>query len=103
MLCLAHKISDRLAFAVSGEPCIAPLANHGGATHTHTLLLYSPLIGLGFADGNPPQYDQRGPGFARISGAVLDIGAYRLQQQDDQIYLGVETNTNPSLCPIPSG
>jgi len=88
--------------ALTGEPCLAPLSNHGGETRTHALLPYSPLIGGGFAGTAPPPNDQRGTGFARISDARIDIGAYERQQNDDLIfYSGLETNTDPSQCPLP--
>ena len=64
------------------DPLLAPLANNGGPTKTMALLPGSPLLNAGgstvptFA-GN--QYDQRGAGFARLSGSALDVGAYEVQ------------------------
>ncbi|HEY3762541.1 MAG TPA: choice-of-anchor Q domain-containing protein [Verrucomicrobiae bacterium] len=55
------------------------LANNGGPTMTSALLISpnSPAINA----GNPaaaPSFDQRGPGFPRLVGNLMDIGAYEL-------------------------
>jgi hypothetical protein len=58
-------------------PFLGPLQNNGGDTETHALLAGSPAIDTG--DPNfvpPPEFDQRGPGFRRVMGGRLDIGAY---------------------------
>ena len=55
------------------------LANNGGPTDTHALLLGSPAINAG--DPNftpPPNYDQRGPGYPRVVNGRIDIGAFEL-------------------------
>jgi len=54
------------------------LANNGGPTQTHALLAGSPAINTG---SNPASlaFDQRGPGFARTSGAGTDMGAFEVQ------------------------
>jgi hypothetical protein len=56
----------------------------GGPTSTHALLPASPAIDAGDDSvlGNPYNLatDQRGPGFARKSGAHVDIGAFEVQQ-----------------------
>jgi CSLREA domain-containing protein len=60
---------------------LGPLANYGGPTLSHALLVASPAIN----GGNPasiagmsgvPTFDQRGSGFPRIEGGRIDIGAY---------------------------
>ncbi len=68
------------------DPMIAGLANTGGSSRTHALLAASPLIDAGSVNAEPredslpvPQTDQRGTGFARVSGSAPDIGAYELQ------------------------
>jgi uncharacterized repeat protein (TIGR01451 family) len=63
------------------DPLLGPLANNGGPTLTHALLAGSPAIDRG---SNPAglAYDQRGPGFSRVSGAQADAGAYELQSAD---------------------
>ncbi len=58
------------------DAMLAPLANNGGATQTHALLPGSPAINAGNNEGAPAT-DQRG--FARISGGIIDIGAFEYQ------------------------
>ncbi|MEZ4862052.1 MAG: choice-of-anchor Q domain-containing protein [Caldilineaceae bacterium] len=55
------------------DPLLAPLADNGGATPTHALLLDSPALDTG-NNCPPPATDQRG--LARPSGAKCDIGAF---------------------------
>lgn len=66
---------------------LAPLADNGGATQTHALLSGSPAIDAGdplFDDSSVP-FDQRGEGYNRISGDLIDIGAF-----EDQIKTPME-------------
>ncbi len=59
------------------DPMLGPLADNGGATHTHALLIGSPAIDKGHctdSGGNPVTTDQRG--VARPQGATCDVGAY---------------------------
>jgi hypothetical protein len=61
-------------------PLLGPLASNGGPTQTMALLPGSKAINAG--DPNfapPPSTDQRGTGFARVSGGRLDIGAFEVQ------------------------
>ena len=73
------------------DPKVLPtLVNHGGLTPTHSLDPTGPAIDTGDPDGcaNPDvlkpllfppvllAYDQRGPGYPRISGAHCDKGAF---------------------------
>lgn len=68
------------------NPLLGPLQNNGGtsvglgeATLTHGLLSDSPAIDAGDpAFTPPPEYDQRGPGFPRVVGGRIDIGAYEI-------------------------
>src|SRR5262249_51668897 len=60
------------------NPQLGPLQNNGGPTPTMALLAGSPAIDAGDNTG-APAYDQRGPGFARIIGGGIDIGAFELQ------------------------
>src|SRR6185369_8915011 len=62
------------------------LANNGGPTMTHALLPGSPAINAGNNSvitnppfTGPPFTDQRGSGFDRIIGGVVDIGALEAQ------------------------
>ncbi len=65
------------------------LANNGGPTLTHALLPGSPALNAGTnaAIAGLP-FDQRGPGFPRLVGSAVDIGAYELQ-------------ASPSFDPVP--
>ncbi|WP_146446537.1 right-handed parallel beta-helix repeat-containing protein, partial [Botrimarina colliarenosi] len=62
------------------DPLLGPLADNGGPTPTHALLPGSPALNA----GDPAialsavEFDQRGPGFARVSYGRLDMGAFEL-------------------------
>ena len=64
------------------DPLLGPLADNGGPTQTHALLLGSPAIDAGSnalavdEDGNPLLNDQRGFGFDRVLASSVDIGAF---------------------------
>lgn len=60
------------------NPLLAPLANNGGPTKTHSLLPGSPALNAGSNDYSLT-HDQRGPGFARTAGPRADIGAFEAQ------------------------
>jgi hypothetical protein len=70
------------------NPDLGPLQYNGGPTETMALQPNSPAIDAGSnalipidpSTGQPFTTDQRGPGYARISGSSVDIGAYELQQ-----------------------
>jgi CSLREA domain-containing protein len=68
------------------SPGLTTLGSHGGPTQTVALQAGSPAIDAGNsklavdAQGNPLTTDQRGPGFQRVVGAMVDIGAFELQQ-----------------------
>ena len=61
------------------NPMLGALADNGGPTQTHALLSGSPAIDTG---ENPVglEFDQRGPGFDRVSGTAADIGAFEFAQ-----------------------
>ena len=66
---------------VNTDPMLGPLQDNGGPTFTHALLPGSPAIDAG--DPNftpPPDFDQRGPGFPRVVGCHIDIGAFEVQE-----------------------
>jgi len=65
---------------INTDPMLGPLQDNGGPTFTHALLPGSPAIDAGdpsFAP--PPSFDQRGPGFPRVSGSLIDIGSFEVQ------------------------
>ncbi len=68
---------------VNVNPQLGPLQNNGGPTQTMALLAGSPAINAG-DNTNAPAYDQRGPGFARIVGGTIDIGAFEVQNTFNQ-------------------
>jgi parallel beta-helix repeat protein len=79
-------IRDQTGATVTGSnnlpagtnPMLGALANNGGTSQTMALLAGSPLINAGSNPANLTT-DQRGPGFARVSGPAADIGAFEVQ------------------------
>lgn len=69
------------ADTMSLDPLLARLADNGGPTMTHALRNGSPAIDRG-NNLRHREYDQRGPGFARVQGAAPDIGAFELCPAD---------------------
>ena len=72
--------SDRTGYSTLPlDPRLGPLGNNGGPTLTHALLISpnSPALNAGLSTDAPP-YDQRGPGFPRVAGRAIDIGAFEL-------------------------
>jgi hypothetical protein len=67
------------------SPGLAPLADNGGYSWTHALSPTSVAIDRG---NNAGAYasDQRGAGYARVSGMAADIGAFELQDRSDAIF-----------------
>lgn len=65
-------------------PGLGPLQNNGGPTSTMALLAGSPAIDIGNPAFTPPNYDQRGIGFARVFNAAIDAGA--VEFQGDRIF-----------------
>jgi predicted outer membrane repeat protein len=67
---------------MSTNPMLGALADNGGPTKTMALLTGSPAINAG---PNPVatfignEFDQRGAGYARVVGGVVDIGAFEVQ------------------------
>lgn len=61
------------------DPLLLPLADNGGPTRTHALDPVSPAIDAG-GSAKDLDFDQRGEGFRRASGAAPDIGAFEVQQ-----------------------
>jgi hypothetical protein len=61
------------------DPLLGPLARHGGATPSHSLLAASPAIDAGERTDGCPRVDQRER--PRPSGPACDIGAFEVQLQ----------------------
>jgi predicted outer membrane repeat protein len=62
------------------DPLFSPLGNFGGSTQTHALLPGSPAVNAGDPDFvAPPDHDQRGAPFDRVSGDRIDMGAFEAQ------------------------
>ena len=86
---------------------LGPLADNGGPTLTHALLLGSPALNAGSntlavdANGASLTTDQRGAGFGRIVGASVDIGAFEAQIGDFQTQTSAATAAmkNPTSAP----
>ncbi|MCO8121088.1 M12 family metallo-peptidase [Stieleria sp. TO1_6] len=68
--------SDQTAVS---DPGLAALADNGGPTQTHALQTGSPAIDAGDTTATL-SLDQRGPGFPRLVGSRVDIGAFELEQ-----------------------
>ena len=87
---LIGTVSSNIAYTDSGgvtanvtDPGLNALANNGGATKTMSLKATSPAIDAGpnpVATFPGNQFDQRGPGFARIAFGRSDIGAFEIQE-----------------------
>ena len=81
--CVFGNISGMTVYAeanvYSTDPGLAPLADNGGPTKTMALLSGSVAIDAG-PDPVPSftgnQFDQRGAGYARVTGSSSDIGAF---------------------------
>ena len=72
----------------STNPMLGALANNGGPTKTMALLTGSPAIDAGpnpVATFTGNEFDQRGAGYARIVGGLVEIGAFELQPSSEPI------------------
>ena len=77
------------------DPLLGPLADNGGSTLTHALLVSSPAINTGDPSfAGPPDFDQRGVGFSRLQFDRVDIGAFELQSFRPPQGLVVSTTTD---------
>ncbi|MBB1089707.1 hypothetical protein HUU61_00240 [Rhodopseudomonas palustris] len=87
---------------LAGDPStvLGPLMDNGGLTQTHALMPGSPAIDAGENTIVPAELttDQRGEGFARITGAAVDIGAF-----EEGAGGVVKNQLNVSIEPVGSG
>jgi hypothetical protein len=88
--------------AIIADPLLSSsgLADNGGLTQTIALTPGSPAINAGSSEfvasppfSGPPSFDQRGPGFVRVAGPAVDIGAV-------EISLDVGVNSGATLSAI---
>ena len=64
---------------INTDPILGPLQDNGGGTFTNELLSGSPAIDAGDPNFTPPPlYDQRGPGYDRVSNGRIDICSFEL-------------------------
>ncbi len=78
----------------TNNPRLGLLANNGGRSNTFALGRGSPAIDAGANKLFPGEkYDQRGPGFARIVGGRIDIGAFEFLPNT---HLTLKSSVNPS-------
>lgn len=78
------------------NPAVGALANNGGPTMTHALLLGSVAINTGdpaaaAGVGNVPLFDQRGNPQTRVFGGRIDVGAVEFQSPVSPLALNVDT------------
>lgn len=74
---------------ITSDPLLLPLTDNGGSTQTMAIRPDSPAVDQGIASDGLTA-DQRGPGFARLVGAAVDIGAFERQgpEDGDRIMIG---------------
>jgi hypothetical protein len=83
---------------ITADPQLFPLAINGGPTRTHALAATSPAFDAGNNIAGLA-FDQRGDGFARVSGVAADIGAFETQQAvSDTIF---EDGFDGTIAPTP--
>lgn len=77
---VAGVVSASYSLIGFGANYLGPLADNGGPTQTHALLPGSPALNAGNPNfAGPPDSDQRGFPYKRISGGRIDIGAFESQ------------------------
>jgi hypothetical protein len=86
------------------NPQLGALANNGGPTQTMALLFGSPAINAGnnSAEVTTGPFDQRGPGFARVVGGTIDIGAFEVQPSTPPPGGSGSGGSSPSPAPPPT-
>ncbi len=82
------------------DPKLDALADNGGPTLTHALMMGSPAIDAG--DPNftpPPDDDQRGPGYPRVVNGRIDIGAFEVQTAPTTTTTNASSTTTTTQAP----
>lgn len=83
---LRGSFTDNGGNLTSGNPMLSALGNYGGPTQTMLLQKGSPAIdGGNDAAAANFTYDQRGPGYPRILGPHVDIGAVEFSVTDPTV------------------
>jgi Bacterial Ig-like domain (group 3)/Right handed beta helix region/RTX calcium-binding nonapeptide repeat (4 copies) len=90
------------------SPGLGSLASNGGTTQTIALLAGSPAIDAGNSSLavdpttlDPLTYDQRGPGYLRVVGSAVDIGAFEYQSSSLSAgNLQSAISSQPSSVPV---
>ncbi len=94
-------VSDRVGI----NPQIGARADNGGPTFTHALLAGSPAINTG--DPSVTEgFDQRGNGFPRVRGGIVDVGAFEVQSDAATPIVTLSPQnptTNATLTATPTG
>ncbi|MBL8134457.1 MAG: CSLREA domain-containing protein [Anaerolineae bacterium] len=87
------------------NPQLGALADNGGPTQTMALLIGSPALDSGI-NGSAVDHagvtlstDQRGAGFPRIFGGLVDIGAFEAETAPLYVVLTLEGRPNPAPHP----
>ena len=99
---------DQVGSSVSPiDSLLGPLQDNGGPTPIMALLPGSPAVNTGDPNGTGlPEFDQRGPGFARVVANRADIGAYESLFQPipaSMTAFGGTPQALPSASPMPPG
>lgn len=88
---------------INTAPMLGPLQDNGGLTFTHELLIGSPAINSGDPAFTPsPDFDQRGPGFPRVSNSRIDIGSFEVQHAPTPTVTPSTTPTSTPFTPTPT-
>jgi hypothetical protein len=81
--------------ATHGSINLGPLANNGGPTRTHALLVGSPAIDAGDNTAAAAlTTDQRGTGFPRIVNSTVDIGAFESSENTPDLVIDLIGDVN---------
>ena len=92
---IGGSFTDNGGNLLSGNPMLSALGNYGGPTQTMPPIAYSPAIDGGIdAAAASFTYDERGPGYPRLLGLHVDIGAVEVNLATNVIILN-NADTGP--------